>query len=298
MACPPSGPPRTATIHVSWSSQAIIGPYTSWRNALPFHYEFPIWPDMQQPTPIEGWPLASPDWLSWVTRMSAAKKDLWIQTGIFDAIMISRNIPAIDKPLLFSSLLFWDCSTNTFHLTCGAMTPTVLDISAILGFAPLDINLDVHPWLLEMYAEFDQSHVLFSSRKWNTSIRAYSALLKDFKGKDGSPVTDEEHFSFLFYWLNKIIFCNPENKISKELHKVAFALHAGISVNIPVLVLSHLYRGIYELISKQFKAAGGPLWILQLWLKSYFPELGSKLTNEATEALDINSVNFLLPQNH
>ncbi|XP_071907005.1 uncharacterized protein [Coffea arabica] len=239
---------------------------------------------MQQPTPMEGWPLASPDWLSWVTRMSAIKKDLWIQTGIFDAIMISCNVPAIDKPLLFSSLLFWDCSTNTFHLTCGAMTPTVLDISAILGLPPVDFNLDVHQRLLEMYAEFDQSHGLFSSPKWNSSIRAYSSFLKDFKGKDGSPVTDEEHLAFLVYWLNKIIFCSPDNKISKELQKVAFALHAGISVNIPVLVLSHLYRGIYELISKQFKAAGGPLWILQLWLKSYFPELGSKLTDEPTGA--------------
>ncbi|XP_071907006.1 uncharacterized protein [Coffea arabica] len=167
---------------------------------------------MQQPTPMEGWPLASPDWLSWVTRMSAIKKDLWIQTGIFDAIMISCNVPAIDKPLLFSSLLFWDCSTNTFHLTCGAMTPTVLDISAILGLPPVDFNLDVHQRLLEMYAEFDQSHGLFSSPKWNSSIRAYSSFLKDFK------------------------------------------------------------------------AAGGPLWILQLWLKSYFPELGSKLTDEPTGA--------------
>ncbi|XP_071907007.1 uncharacterized protein [Coffea arabica] len=165
---------------------------------------------MQQPTPMEGWPLASPDWLSWVTRMSAIKKDLWIQTGIFDAIMISCNVPAIDKPLLFSSLLFWDCSTNTFHLTCGAMTPTVLDISAILGLPPVDFNLDVHQRLLEMYAEFDQSHGLFSSPKWNSSIRAYSSFLKDFKG--------------------------------------------------------------------------GPLWILQLWLKSYFPELGSKLTDEPTGA--------------
>ncbi|WMV32153.1 hypothetical protein MTR67_025538, partial [Solanum verrucosum] len=43
-------------------------------------------------------------------------------------------------------------------------------------------------------------------------------------------------------------------------------------VALTTFILSHLYRGSRSLVTRGFGPAGGPFWILQLWLQSYFPQ--------------------------
>ncbi|KAM2867805.1 hypothetical protein COP2_023680 [Malus domestica] len=53
--------------------------------------------------------------------------------NIHDAIKLSTMEIAMDKELLMVALSFWCSTTNTMILPFGHITPTILDISTILG---------------------------------------------------------------------------------------------------------------------------------------------------------------------
>lgn len=56
--------------------------------------------------------------------------------SIYDAIMLSKIRIEIDKHLFFAAPFFWSVPTNSFHLNCGMMSPTILDIAALTGLHP------------------------------------------------------------------------------------------------------------------------------------------------------------------
>lgn len=54
----------------------------------------------------------------------------------YDAILLSKHRFDIDHSFLYVAVNFWSTSTNTFHLPCGPMAPTVQDICFLTGLCP------------------------------------------------------------------------------------------------------------------------------------------------------------------
>ncbi|RAL51687.1 hypothetical protein DM860_010405 [Cuscuta australis] len=95
---------------------------------------------------------------------------------------------------------------------------------------------------------------------------------------DGSmgaaSVTEEEHISFLVTWLSKYLFCccHLSPNMNGEVAKLALALSGGRKLALAPLVLSSLYSVCRDIVANKFDGSGGPLWVLQFWIQSYFPE--------------------------
>ncbi|KAI8572768.1 hypothetical protein RHMOL_Rhmol01G0226000 [Rhododendron molle] len=113
---------------------------------------------------------------------------------------------------------------------------------------------------------------------------AYSIFLNCFAGEEGNEVTEEEHVALLIYWLNKCIFCVSSNRIAKEFTDIAKALASGQKLALAPLILAHLYHGMQELLTNKFVFAPGPLWIITLWLWSYFPTFAPKMNKKPAQA--------------
>ncbi|RYR20731.1 hypothetical protein Ahy_B03g065949 [Arachis hypogaea] len=46
-------------------------------------------------------------------------------------------------------------------------------------------------------------------------------------GEEGTKITDDEHVTFLFYWLNAILFCSRSVQMSKLFLPLDTLLHEG-----------------------------------------------------------------------
>ncbi|CAL5328053.1 unnamed protein product [Camellia sinensis] len=220
------------------------------------------WSKWHLSNPVENWPIPNENWTNWVDRVADAKGDLWKEIGIYDAIMLSKIRIEIDKHLFFNALFFWSVPTNSFHLHCGMMSPTILDIAALTG--------------LHLHGE--EVSAVFSTAKSPCSI-SYSKTMTAYDkfidlSIDPNGVTEDEHVRFLVMWLNKFLFCNASHKITKDYTGLAISLAAGRKLALAPLVLSHLYRVLAEFLNRKFLNTDGPFWLLHLWLQAYFPEIG------------------------
>lgn len=100
--------------------------------------------------------------------------------------------------------------------------------------------------------------------------------------KNKGPVTDKEHFAFLVFWLSRKIFCTPSKAPVREYISIAEALVAGRQPYIGPFVLAYIYRGCCQMVQNRLNTmVVGPLWVVQLWLYAYFPELAPRLEDLA-----------------
>ncbi|KAH0753625.1 hypothetical protein KY290_023895 [Solanum tuberosum] len=214
-------------------------------------------PGWQEKNTWKSWPTATEGWIRWVDRMEKVKGDTWRTADIYDTIQLSKvNIPC-DPDLLYAALCFWSTSGNAFHFNFGMMSPTVFDISALTGIRP--------------HGEAISSVLDIQSPKREKSKKIYyEKFIKVNTQRE--DVTEEEHLVFLNMWLCKFVFCIGSSMVAKEYNNLAIALASGRKVALAPFILSHLYRGCRSLVTRGFAPAGGPFWILQLWLQSYFPQ--------------------------
>jgi hypothetical protein len=85
------------------------------------------------------WYKASDSWSTWVVRMALSKLDKWKILGISEAIRASKYEIPINPSLLISLLGFWSQVTNTFSFPEGYMTPTVVDVFALMCLRPMGV---------------------------------------------------------------------------------------------------------------------------------------------------------------
>ena len=76
-------------------------------------------------------------WVDWYKRVERAHGSTWQITYITDALTLSLSPMEKNDNLLRSIGYFWSDSLNCFLFSSGPMTPTLMDVSMILG-------LDVH----------------------------------------------------------------------------------------------------------------------------------------------------------
>lgn len=143
------------------------------------------------------------------------------------------------------------------------MGPTLLDIVALTGLRPHGEEISAIHYAPKLNFTFSKGENGKRSTNYEEFIEA------NMKRED---ITEDELISFLILWLYKYVFCHASARVTKEWSQLAIALAEGRKLALAPFVLSHLYRGCRDLVIKRFGHAGGPFWILQLWLQSYFPE--------------------------
>ncbi|GKV23252.1 hypothetical protein SLEP1_g33003 [Rubroshorea leprosula] len=105
------------------------------------------------------------------------------------------------------------------------------------------------------------------------------------------PVSADEHISFLLTLICKYIVCSAGKGPTKEFIPLAAALAYGRQMALGPFLLAHLYRSCQDIAAHPLVISGGPLWVLQLWLYSYFPALAS--VSSAVPARDLLTYGFM-----
>ncbi|KAM1216524.1 hypothetical protein ACFX2I_012756 [Malus domestica] len=151
----------------------------------------------------------------------------WKALGIYDAIKFLTMEIIMDKELLMATLSLWCSATNTMVIPFSPMTPTILDISAIIGTPHSDILVDATlvrcPSNLDLKVLFDELAVETLSQKGqepskndvqklHKNFLNYNTFIFHFAGWGEASLRKGEHGAFLFYWYNKFICCTKSNK--------------------------------------------------------------------------------------
>nr|KYP56426.1 hypothetical protein KK1_002665 [Cajanus cajan]KYP56470.1 hypothetical protein KK1_002711 [Cajanus cajan] len=185
----------------------------------------------------------------------------WKKTGIFEFIQLVKfDLHLFDPQMLLSAIFFWNRETRAFEFPCGFVCPTLLDIVAITGLAPIGdrFHLDAFE------EEISIKEILIS---WDK--KTYLVFITAHMGQPGTPVSTSEHIAFLMYWLSACVFCTPSLQVPKYYYILAQALHSKKKICLSKLLLASLYTCLDEASESLFRESGprnlsGPLWLLQL----------------------------------
>src|ERR1051325_10898437 len=84
-------------------------------------------------------PLHCPRFGAWMDRLERHKGQQWRATGIYDLLRLARAGTPYSSGMLLAALYFWEGATNTFHIKCDMITPTLLDVAALTGVTPAGV---------------------------------------------------------------------------------------------------------------------------------------------------------------
>ncbi|WCJ40075.1 hypothetical protein M5689_021008 [Euphorbia peplus] len=108
----------------------------------------------------------------------------------------------------------------------------------------------------------------------------YSSIINHFAviKLDGVNETDADynHLHFVWVLLCKFVFFPNCGKPTLDILPLAKHLASGSSVALGKMLLGSIFHHLHETVTKDpFTKLGGCVWIVQLWLFSYFPALRS-----------------------
>ncbi|QHN76026.1 uncharacterized protein DS421_19g640370 [Arachis hypogaea] len=175
--------------------------------------------------------------------------------------------------MIGAAACFWNKPTNNFHLSCGMVGPTLLDVAVITGLPTNfpEVTCDMHP---------DRTYKIAQKN-------FYSDFISHHMGHGDDPVTDEESVAFLYYWLNAIVFYSRSIQMQKLFLPLAALLHEGYKFNLAKLILGNLYDELGHLVdglrNNSSVSVGGPLWLLQLYLNVVFEKYMKQDGSNASE---------------
>ncbi|RYR08609.1 hypothetical protein Ahy_B05g076373 [Arachis hypogaea] len=131
-------------------------------------------------------------------------------------------------------ICFWNRTTNSFHLPCGMIRMSLLDVAAITG---LPINSP------------DCTPNMQPERQYNVALtNSYSDFIANNMGAESTDITDDEHVAFLFYWLIAILFCSRSVQMSKLFLPLAALLYEGKVLNLAKLLLEHIFEELGQFV--------------------------------------------------
>ena len=162
------------------------------------------------------------------------------------------------------------------------IAPTLFDLAAIAGLRP-DGDIPNFP---------TPDAVNDAGLIPDTRSLSFDKFMENNRGIEGSPVTDQEHVAFLFYWLCKFAFCSKSLKLPKSYIPVALAIHKGQRFSLGRCLLATLYSGLNDAYVKLKKGGElrnfyGPLWLLQLWLNAVFAKrMTQKVPNDVKTSVE------------
>ncbi|XLU35483.1 hypothetical protein S245_071549, partial [Arachis hypogaea] len=201
---------------------------------------------------------------AWLSRVETEKTTLWKEIGIYDLIQLSKITYTVNSGLMGGALYFWDETSHTFHTPYGMITPTLLDVAAITGLSPLGEEI--------LTTTRSTTGVKYSI---DLSSTTYQSFILNNRGRDGEPVSDNEHIAFLLYWLSGIVFCARNIQVEIAYVPLAVMLAEGKNLCLAKLFLTRLYLTLDWITAhmrekKRITNADGPVWFFQLWLSAIF----------------------------
>ncbi|RYR55187.1 hypothetical protein Ahy_A06g030436 [Arachis hypogaea] len=162
------------------------------------------------------------------------------------------------------ALYFWDETYHTFHTLYGMITPTLLDVAAITGLPPLGEEI-----LTTTQSTTGAKYAI------DISSTTYQSFIFNNRGRDGEPVSDNEHMAFLIYWLSGVVFCAISIQVEITYVPLAVMLAEGKRLCLAKLFLARLYLTLDWITAhmrekKRITNVDGPIWFFQLWLSAIF----------------------------
>ncbi|CAB4298498.1 unnamed protein product [Prunus armeniaca] len=173
-----------------------------------------------------------------------------------------------------------DNTSNTFAFGPGPMTPTLfkesnLDMATLFDFRPCGMSMDILG-----DDESKNSKVatpMKATRMKIMCLRTYSRYVMTYQGIAGE---DQEHMMFLLFWLNEFIFPKAEEEVKPEYMHLAEALNNEVGVATRPFMLAFPYHCLHQItINLLDLNVHGSVWMAQIWLECYFPELGNEELN-------------------
>jgi hypothetical protein len=201
-------------------------------------------------------------------RLAPLLNDKWCRLGISKAIHASKFELPMNPALLSALTVFWFPMTNTFSFPEGFMTLTVLDVFS-LTCLPLN-GVSVHS-------------LMTCGSGPNVSIinkgdaLSYGGFITQCKGFGNATLTYPEECSFYFLWICRFLAHSSSKQIMKNYLRLAIALTNGVCVALNPFILGELYRAIYHISTEPNPSHEGPLWLMQMWVYSYFPTISDEL---------------------
>jgi len=224
------------------------------------------------------------EYISWLGKVERRKGQIWKDIGIFDLIQLSRQGPKYHNEMIIAALHFWNPSNNSLHLKYGMLTPTLLDVSGLIGLKPTGQSFDLDSHDSEISFDFTRL--------------AYDNFIKDQRVATSVEISDKEHISFLTYWLSMYIFCSISIQVPKGFKILAIQLHEGRDICLSKLVLGSLYENLNQVVTsiKEYQSRSsliipGLIWLFQLWLLATFrTKLAVFLPTNFTKAYEERSI--------
>jgi hypothetical protein len=121
-------------IFVNHYPQELVNIFPYSENIQPlYQHKNTKWGPFNTEIKFEPWPLPKSDWFTWVDRMYIDLKDKWEYLGIAHAILASKAPIKPDIHLITALISFWLTTSNTFVFSEGFLSPTLMDVSAMLS---------------------------------------------------------------------------------------------------------------------------------------------------------------------
>ncbi|QHO12431.1 uncharacterized protein DS421_15g506860 [Arachis hypogaea] len=195
---------------------------------------------------------------AWLGRVETEKMTLWKEIGIYDLIELSKNFYTVNSGLMGGALYFWDETSHTFHTPYGMIIPTLLDVAAITGLPPLGEEI-----LTTTRSITDSKYAI------DISSITYQSFIFNNRGREGEPVSDNEHMAFLLYWLSGVVFCVRSIQVEITYVPLAVMLAEGKRLCLAKLFLTRLYLTLDWITAhmrekKRITNVDGPVWLFQL----------------------------------
>ena len=107
------------------------------------------------------------------------------------------------------------------------ISPTLFELVAIASLRPtgFTIHFDVEP-------DYVKAH------NFNNSKPSYSAFIRNNVDALLTPVFDDEHVAFLFYWLNALVYCGRSLQMQQRYYPLAIMLHEGHQLYLAKLIIA------------------------------------------------------------
>ncbi|XP_050222279.1 uncharacterized protein LOC126672371 [Mercurialis annua] len=214
---------------------------------------------------FRNWPTEHKGYQESVNRLKPHFGQLWKDVGIYDMINLCKASMPIAKHYIMGASLFWSTAVHCFCFKFGMMTVTLLDMPAILNIPVIGERISPN---------LDAEVPTF---KLSKAQRSYGPFVKLFMGEEHYKPDVREHIAFLAFFIAKFIICTSSFRVTTDCFTLATALAEGRKCNLGEFMLAHLYRSLNKIAphgdNRVFQCPSGPLWVLQLWLALYFPEL-------------------------
>ena len=160
---------------------------------------------------------------------------------------------------------FWVPSINSFIFPFGLASITLRDVFLLTGL-PM-----IGPDALCLIDIEDTNLIKYSAA--STDFSSYHSLIQH-RVKNTSEPLEKEHVEFLWVLICKFFICPSSKKSTVEYLHLARAVASRKFFALGTILLSLTYRSLnYYHSCCPFLKFGGSLWLIQLRLFAYFPEI-------------------------